>query len=341
MSATGAESGLVQRVFAALSDRSFHSGESLASAAGVTRSAVWKAIGTLRELGLVIDAATHRGYRLAEPGEALDAGAIGAGLSPEVSARLRSLEVAWSIPSTNAALLAVAPPPVGAFDVLLAEHQYQGRGRRGRRWLAPVGGSLCLSIGTSLDPLPRDLPALTLAIGVCLLRALRHWVAPSGAGLALKWPNDLVSGDAKLGGILVELRAEAGGAGHVVVGVGLNLRLGAQGRADVAAEGTVAVDLESLGADVHPRNRLAAAVVGQCAEGLAAFASQGFAPFIDQWRAADALLDRPVQVLGGAGAFAGVARGIDAQGVLQVETPAGAVRGVSSGEVSVRGSLMP
>lgn len=341
MSATGAESGLAQRVFSALSDRSFHSGESLASAAGVTRSAVWKAIGTLRELGVVVDAATHRGYRLAEPGEALDAGAIGAALSPEVSGRLRSLEIAWSIPSTNAALLAAPPPPVGAFDVLLAEHQYQGRGRRGRRWLAPVGGSLCLSIGTSLDPLPRDLPALTLAIGVCLLRALRPRVAPSGAGLALKWPNDLVSGGAKLGGILVELRAEAGGAGHVVVGVGLNLRLGAQGRADVAAEGTVAVDLESLGADVHPRNRLAAAVVGQCAEGLAAFASQGFAPFIDEWRAADALLDRPVQVLGGAGAFAGVARGIDAQGVLQVETPAGAVRGVSSGEVSVRGSLVP
>ncbi len=341
MSAPGAEASLAQRVFAALSDREFHSGESLAAAAGVTRSAVWKAIGTLRELGLPIDAVTHRGYRLKEPGEALDPRAISAALPPRVLARLRTLEVAWSIPSTNAALIVVSPPPVGAVDVLLAEHQFQGRGRRGRRWLAPAGGSLCLSIGTSLDPLPRDLPALTLAIGVCVLRALRPMVPAAGAGIGLKWPNDLVTHDAKLGGILVELRAEAGGAGHVVVGIGLNLRLGDQGRADVAAEGTLAADLGGLGVDVHRRNAIAAAVVHQCVEGLLCFAAEGFAPFVDEWRQADALRDQPVRVLGGVEAFEGVARGIDAQGVLQVETPAGGIRAVSSGEVSVRRRAAP
>ena len=338
MSAAPGEVGLAQRVFAALSDREFHSGESLAAAAGVTRSAVWKAIGVLRELGVSIDAATHRGYRLAEPGEALEARAIAAGLPAATRARLRSLEVAWSAASTNAVLLAASPPPAGAVDVLLAEHQFEGRGRRGRRWLAPVGGSLCLSIGATLDPLPRELPALTLAIGVCVLRALRPLPRAGGPELGLKWPNDLVAGGAKLGGILVELRAEAGGAGHVVIGVGLNLRLGARGRADVAAEGTSATDLEALGVDVHPRNRIAAAVVERCVEGLACFAAEGFAPFIGEWRQADALRDRLVRVLGGTDAYDGIARGIDGQGALQVELPSGALRAVSSGEVSVRGS---
>lgn len=337
MSAVPGEVGLAQRVFAALSDREFHSGESLAAAAGVTRSAVWKAIGVLRELGLSIEAATHRGYRLAEPGEALEVRAIVAGLPAATQARLRSLEVAWSTASTNGALLAASPPPAGTVDVLLAEHQFQGRGRRGRRWLAPVGGSLCLSIGATLDPLPRELPALTLGIGVCVLRALQSLLPPGRPPIGLKWPNDLVAGTAKLGGILVELRAEAGGAGHVVVGVGLNLRLGTRGRDDVAAEGTAATDLEALGVDVHPRNRIAAAVVERCVEGLACFAAEGFAPFIGEWRRADALRDRPVRVLGGAEAFEGLARGIDAQGALQVETAAGVVRSVSSGEVSVRG----
>lgn len=336
MSAAASEVGLAQRVFAALSDREFHSGESLAAAAGVTRSAVWKAIGALRELGLSVEAAPHRGYRLAEPGEALEARGIAACLSVATQARLRSLEVAWSTASTNAALLAAAPPPAGTFDVLLAEHQSAGRGRRGRRWLAPVGGSLCLSVGATLDPLPRELPALTLGIGVCVLRALQPLLPPRGVGIDLKWPNDLVAAGAKLGGILAELRAEAGGAGHVVVGVGLNLRLGAQGRAEVAAEGTSATDLDALGVDVHLRNRIAAAVVERCVEGLACFAAEGFAPFIGEWRRADALRDRPVRVLGGAEAFEGIARGIDTQGALQVETAAGAVRAVSSGEVSVR-----
>jgi len=94
-----------QRVFAALGDGEFHSGEALAAAAGVTRSAIWKSIELLRELGLQIEAATHRGYRLVRPTAALDADCIVAALDPAARALLRRLEVEWSLHSTNAALL--------------------------------------------------------------------------------------------------------------------------------------------------------------------------------------------------------------------------------------------
>ena len=328
-----AESPLAQSVFAALADGRFHSGESLAATRQVTRSAVWKAIESLRELGVEIDAATHRGYRLAQPTEALDAAALLAALPADARERVAALDVVWSLESTNATLLARPPPAPGRVQVLLAEHQSAGRGRRGRSWLAPVGGAICLSVGAVFETLPRDLPALTLAIGVCMLRALQPLCAQP---LGLKWPNDLVSAGRKLGGILIELRAEAGGPGHVVIGAGLNLRLPDAALAAVSAAGTAATDLAALGVAVDGRNRLAGRVLGECILGLRQFERDGFRPFIDEWRAADALLDRPVRVLGGASDTAGIARGIDAFGALQLQLADGRLTAVVSGEVSVR-----
>lgn len=322
-----------QRTFAALADGELHSGESLAAAAGVTRSAVWKSIKALRELGLQIEAGTHRGYRLVHRCEALEAAAIRRAIAPAWQAALRGLEVEWTLPSSNAALLARPPPPPGSCDALFVEHQTAGRGRRGRSWLAPLGGSLAVSLATSFDPLPRDPAALSLVIGVCTLRAL----ARSGArGLQLKWPNDLGNADGKVGGILIELRAEAGGPAQVVIGVGLNLRLDATARAAVAATGTAAADLASNGVDPAARNAVAGALLEEYLCGIAGFVEQGFAPFAAEWTAADALRDRPVRVSGAIGEVVGIARGIDATGALRLECADGQVVSIVSGEVSVR-----
>jgi BirA family biotin operon repressor/biotin-[acetyl-CoA-carboxylase] ligase len=326
---------LLQRVYAALGAGGFHSGESLAAGEGVTRSAVWKSIEGLRELGVDIEAVTHRGYRLVHPAVALDAGVIRAALAAPALALLQQLEVAWSVGSTNAELLARPPPAPGRVDVLLAEHPDAGRGRRGRSWLAPVGGSLCLSLGAYFQTLPRELPTLSLAIGVCALRALGSLGA---RGLALKWPNDLLVQGRKAGGILIELRAEAQGPGHVVIGAGFNLRLPAALAERIAVTGTQATDLASAGLDVTDRNRIAAALVGAMVTGLDVFMRDGFAPFAAEWAAADALRDQPVRILA-AGSDTqrdGIARGIDAQGNLRVERPDGGCDVVNSGEVSVR-----
>ena len=333
---------LAQRIYLALADGGLHSGEALAAQAGVTRSAVWKAIGQLRDAGLSIEAQTNRGYQLVPCCAPLAPAVIHAGLAKEIRGST-TVAVEWELPSTNLALLAAPPPPPGRHVVLLAENQTGGRGRRGRSWRAALGGSLCLSIATSFEPLPRDLPALTLAMGVCVRAAL---LACGATDLALKWPNDLVTmaaagadsakAPAKLGGILVELRAEAGGPGHVVVGIGLNLLLGAAGRAAVAELGTTAADLATLGVDVEARNALAAAVISECVRGLETFGREGFAPFLEAWRAADALRDRPVRIEAGSGAREGIARGIDPQGALQVERADGRRESVLAGEVSVR-----
>jgi BirA family biotin operon repressor/biotin-[acetyl-CoA-carboxylase] ligase len=322
----------VAQVFAELADGAFHSGEALARTLGVSRSAVWKAVASLRMLGSELHAVRNRGYRLAHGSEPLDPAKIGERLAREVRKRTARIDAVWSIDSTNSTLLARANPANGTSEVLLAEYQTAGRGRRGRAWLAPPGGAICLSMSWTFAEVPQDLGALGLAIGVCALRALR---AHGVDAVTLKWPNDLLIGERKLGGILIDLRAESSGPACVVIGIGVNLALGAALLAQIAASGTAATDLASAVQPVPGRNALAAALVRSCIGGLLEFEQHGLKPFIEDWRAADALRGRAVNVNAAEGVARGVARGIDLRGALMVETPQGLLRFIS-GDVTVR-----
>lgn len=322
---------LAQRVLRRLSNAGFASGQELAVELGVTRSAIWKAVHLLEDAGVRIEAVSNRGYRLADGIAALDSVDIGVRLPAIARARIAHCEVAWSLPSTNAALLAGAEPPPGQAFVLLAEQQTAGRGRRGREWIAPLGGALCLSLAWTFEELPRDLASLSLVVGTCALRALE---ARGARGLSLKWPNDLVVAGRKLGGILIEMRAESAGPVMVVIGIGLNVALGAPTRARVAASGTEPIDIVEIGGSTD-RNALAAALVARLLDALPLFAKEGFAPFGAEWREADALRGRQVAVNLGEERHIGIARGIDTAGALLVETPGG-LRRFIAGEVSVR-----
>jgi BirA family biotin operon repressor/biotin-[acetyl-CoA-carboxylase] ligase len=330
--APGAPETLVQRVFTALADGTAHSGEQLAAEQAVSRSAIWKAVGALQQLGLTIEAARHRGYRLAGAVTPLEATRIVARLPPAVRERLRGAEVAWSLPSTNSTLLARTEPPVGQFDFLLAEYQSAGRGRRARQWFAPPGGALCLSIGWSYAALPRGAAALSLAVGVCARRALHAF---AGVPVQLKWPNDLLCAERKLGGILIELRAESAGPAYVVVGVGINCALGASVSGRVQDAGTVPTDLAALGVANCDRNRLAALLLTEIVGGVVEFERHGLAPFAAEWSAADALAGRTVRLSMPGSDYLGLACGIDSEGALCVRG-ADTVRHFHSGEVSVR-----
>jgi BirA family biotin operon repressor/biotin-[acetyl-CoA-carboxylase] ligase len=323
---------LPRRVYRLLSDGQFRSGTTLAAQCGVSRSAIWKAIAALRALGVGVHAVPNRGYRLPAATALLEREHIVKLLPRSVAMDLRIGQCVWRTGSTNTDLLQREAPAAGKFDFLTAECQSAGRGRRARSWFAPPGGAICLSINWSFASLPRDIGALSLAVGVCALRAL----APFGvAGVALKWPNDLVVGNAKLGGILIELRAEAGGPAYVVIGLGLNVALGDAMLREVAASGTQAADLLGLGVVQRDRNRLAAALIGSLVAGLRQFQSDGFAAFASEWRSADALAGRSVVISGDSRSVTGLARGIDSGGALCLETREGLMRFVT-GEVSAR-----
>jgi BirA family transcriptional regulator, biotin operon repressor / biotin---[acetyl-CoA-carboxylase] ligase len=314
-----------------LTDGARHSGEELAAALSISRAAVWKRLRQLEEWGIVLEATPGSGYRLESPLDLLDAAAIRAGLPAAARERLRNLEVHASLESTSDRLLAVNDLPVGRFDACLAEYQSAGRGRRGRRWVAPFASGLCLSVNWNYRDAPATLSALSLAAGVAARRALRRLGFP---GISLKWPNDIVHADGKVGGILIDLRGEAAGPAYFVVGIGINIRLPVKGRERLRAEGVDALDLASLG-QAPMRNEAAAVLIAELTAALLEFGGRGMAAFADEWQEADALAGRPVRVLQGGLHLDGLARGVDGDGALMLETD-GVRRRILSGEVSVR-----
>jgi BirA family biotin operon repressor/biotin-[acetyl-CoA-carboxylase] ligase len=314
-----------------LSDGSLHSGEELAAMLSISRAAVWKRLQQLGEWGIALQALPGRGYRLETPIDMLDAADIRRLLPQAALERLRNLEVHESLASTSDRLLEVEDLTPGRFDACLAEFQSAGRGRRGRHWVAPFASGLCLSINWSYRDAPATLAALSLAAGVAALRALARL---GFHGVALKWPNDLVHGEAKLGGILIDLRGEAAGPAYVVVGIGVNLRLPAAARERLRAGGVEALDLATLGAPPR-RSALAAALIAELSSALAEFGARGMSAFAAEWQDADALAGRQVAVLHGGQSLEGRACGVDGDGALLLEVD-GVPRRIVSGEVSVR-----
>lgn len=192
----------------------YQSGAALASALGVSRTAVWKQVAALRNAGYPVETQRGRGYRLA-PGsptpaalEALRSGSFGA-----FYAYLGTVE------STQEVLKNWALDGAEEGSVVLAERQRKGRGRRGRAWASEPGKSLTFSVLLRPELPLSTLPLLPLAAGLALREAC-------GLG-GLKWPNDLLSPDGrKLAGVLLEAQVSGEEVAWVLLGIGLNVHRG-------------------------------------------------------------------------------------------------------------------
>jgi BirA family biotin operon repressor/biotin-[acetyl-CoA-carboxylase] ligase len=218
-------------------------------------------------------------------------------------------------------------------QVLLAERQSGGRGRRGRSWASPLAANLYLSVARAFEGGLARLGGLSLVAGVAVAEALRGL----GAGeVGLKWPNDIVvvgaDGLRKLGGVLVEGGGEHAGPARAVVGIGLNVRMPAAFAAGIDQPWT---DLRALLDPVPARDAVAAAVLAALVPALARFDREGLPPFLPRYAACDVLAGARVQVLSGAEVHEGVALGPAPDGALRVRTAAGE-RVFHSGEVSLR-----
>lgn len=312
-------------------------GDALARAAHQTRAAVWKRVQALRQAGVEIDARPGRGYALAQPLDLLEADRIREALSEGTRAAVSRLEVAWSLDSTNSELLRREAPAAGV-EVLLAERQTGGRGRRGRTWASPLAAHLYLSATRRFAGGLARLGGLSLAAGVAIAEAL----AQAGfTGVRLKWPNDLVivsgTGLRKLGGLLVEGSGEYAGAARAVVGVGVNVRMPGGTAASIDQPWC---DLAALAAEAGlptpGRSSLAAHVIDAVVESMERFDREGLAPFLSRYAAFDALAGEAVVVHAASASHTGVALGVAEDGALRIRLDDGREHRVHGGEVSVR-----
>lgn len=256
----------------------------------------------------------------------LTAEVITAGLRPAARRWLATIAVFGSLDSTNAWLLAAAERNAASGTVCLADSQSAGRGRRGRGWVSPPGSNLYLSLLWRFSLPPGALQGLSVATGIACARVLRDLGA---AGIGLKWPNDLVCDGRKLGGILLEMNHGRGCT--VVAGIGINIRMPAPEAAGIDQPWT---DLAAMLPQPPARDSLATGLLDTLLPLYAGFPQSADALPRD-WAAFDSLAGRAVELHGEHWRRRGIARGIDAQGALLLDTANGRERHVA-GEISLR-----
>ena len=314
-----------------LSDGHFHSGTELGEKLGVTRTAIWKHIKQLETFyGLDVQAVQGKGYRLSKAIDLLDDQVIQLELSEQAKALLAVFEVHPQLDSTNRYLMQHGGQHTGGeAHVVLAEMQTAGRGRRGKSWITPFAQNIYLSLLWHFDDATLNLSGLSLAVGVAVINALKQLGIE---GLQLKWPNDIYYQGRKLGGILLELRGEAGGDCDMVVGLGLNVSMSREEGDDIEQAWT---NIQSVTDKQFSRNTLVAAVLSELLPSMQLYSQQGLVPFLTAWQNDDMLKDKPVTLLLHEQRREGIARGVNEQGALLFESN-GRVETLYAGELSLR-----
>jgi len=255
-----------------------------------------------------------------EPADVLKPEQISNLMSPGSRHGLAGLTVLDQTDSTNSELQRLTTDQQHA-HAILAETQSSGRGRRDRNWYSPPGCNIYLSLGWQFDSNQVPLSTLPLLAAICVCRAL------SRAGLeghGIKWPNDILIGRKKLGGILVEMQATAGGASTAVIGMGLNINMPRGSREQQEADLSIDrqwTDLSSQLNESDPisRNAIIALLLEELIEGVRLYTREGFEPYREDWKSLDLLQGKQVEIEHLGQVVSGIARGIDPDGGLCVE----------------------
>src|SRR5262249_1197457 len=303
----------------------FTSGEALSGKLGLSRAAVWKHVESLRHKGYRIEAVPARGYRLLEIPDRL----TGLELTPLLSTHDigRGIHYRGEVNSTNELAVKLASRGALHGEVVVADEQLAGKGRRGRAWISPGGINLYFSVVLRPDLPPHRAPELTLVAAVACAEALRE----AGADAKIKWPNDLYVGERKIPGILTELSAEPDRIHFAVLGMGINLN-GAQSHYPPDLAATVISLAEARGRPVA-RAAFAAALWARLERWLELHADRGFAAVRTAWREMSSTLGQQVLVRTGERELAGLAEDIDESGALVLRLANGATERVVAGDV--------
>ena len=298
----------------------FISGDALAKCYGVSRAAINQHIQALKGNGLEIHAVRGRGYRLSQPIVLLDGDKISLATD-------RVVEVLDSIDSTNDEIKRRLADAVVSPDYLLAEMQNRGRGRQGKTWLAAPYQSILATRCWRHDCINQDVSGLSLVVGIAVMRVLR---ARGISSCGLKWPNDVLVDDAKLGGILIEMSGELDGVVDIVIGFGLNVSLPVSLRKLCDRKIT---DLQSHSSEQIDRNELMVELIHSLDGVLSEFSRGGFSRFAQEWQDYHYYQFKTIQIQQPNRSIEGVAMGVDGRGALIVKSTAGDMIHITTGEV--------
>jgi BirA family biotin operon repressor/biotin-[acetyl-CoA-carboxylase] ligase len=300
------------------------SGADLAEQLGITRAAIWGRIEELRRLGYEIEAGPHFGYRLV-----LHADDLLARLG-KTKVIGRDIRVFEQTTSTNDVIEKLARDGVKEGAVVFAESQTKGRGRLGRKWISPGRKGLWFSVLLRPDLRPQETTQLTVASVTALRRAIQ---SETGLHPEIKWPNDIVIGGKKVAGILTELSAELDRVRHVILGIGVDVNLGAGEFPPELRKLATSLKIESGRA--ISRAELATAILRELDADYARICGGGFAEVADEWQEHCKTIGRQVTIQIGERRIRGRAESLDDDGALLLRTDHGRLERITGGDVTL------
>ncbi|ETO93620.1 biotin--[acetyl-CoA-carboxylase] ligase [Legionella oakridgensis] len=311
-----------------LADGLCHSGNHLGLTLGISRTAVWKQIRQMTDLGVPIATVPQQGYRLITPIILLDEACIRQALTNHDFHLPLNFHLFASIDSTNRFLKEL--PEHSTLGICCAEQQTQGRGRFGRHWHSPFGENIYFSSRWQFDCDLSQLSGMSLVVSLAILASLNELGIDDKIGV--KWPNDLLWQGKKLCGSLIEISAESNGKTDVVIGIGLNVNSITEHQPPLEKPWCSLYDITGKPWD---RNRLIAQLIIQLHAFLQRFLTHGFSFFQEQWQQADCLKNQMIRVNYPLGFLYGKAIGVNDVGQLILEDETGEMHYLSSGDTSL------
>lgn len=307
------------------------SGQDICNMLGVSRTAVWKVIGKLKEEGYDIEAVKNKGYRMLK--------------SPDILSK-SEIECCLNIPynviyfddidSTNNYAKLIAEQGQSDKTIVVADHQSRGKGRRGRSFISPAGVGAFMTFLLRPDIHPAKASMLTIIAAMAVRDAVEK---VASIKCKIKWPNDIISDGKKICGILTEMSSEIEHINYVVVGIGVNINNDSfpDEIKDVATSIKIELENNNMESDKINRNEIVAKIIESFDYYYEEFLkNQNLSSIKDEYNSHLVNLNAEVFVLKGDDSYRAVAKGIDETGELIVEKD-GKLQKVMSGEVSVRG----
>ncbi len=295
----------------------------------MTRTAVWKRIGNLRDSGYVIEATTRSGYRLIQSPDLL--------LPPEIQPILetkwmgRKIHYFNAIDSTNAVAYQLALKGAREGEVVIAEYQEKGRGRLGRQWVSPPCLNLYLSVILRPQLPPHQASLITFMAAVATADAIEDY---SGLTPVIKWPNDLLLNERKVAGLLNEIHSETDRIHFVILGMGVNLNM--DDKFLPRELRTKATSLKKEMGRPISRKDFVCSLLKELERWHEVFLKEGGEPVLKAWRERARIEGKTVRVTSFGEVLIGRAVDVDSDGALILRTEDGKRRRIVAGDIQYR-----
>lgn len=305
------------------------SGETLAGRLSMTRSAIWKKVGVLKEEGYGIESVPHRGYRLLTIPDLLLAQEIRDGLQTSVFGK-RGIHRYVSTDSTNNRAKELAAGGAAEGVLVIAEEQAQGRGRLDRPWFSPGGKNIYVSLIMRPTLPPTAVSRMVLLTAVAAAEAL---TTTTGLAASIKWPNDIMAGGRKIGGILLEMSVEMDAIDYLVIGLGINVNSTA-GQFPKEIRGKTTSVLTETGR-TFSRVLLLVRFLELFEHGYNTFREAGLESIVNRWKALSDMMGKQAAIRTVNGDYKGVITDMDSDGFLIIRDDQGSETRLVSGDITV------